>query len=467
MTPLFATWLVPAIEQGFQEGMRETLGGLMPYRFATVNGWYYSAPVPTAAALARVARESRGRAAWILSGGVGLALTDPAAADRLVLARLVRAWWHGVLPGYRALVAAAEDELPGAPAERLPSIVDGLGGAAGRYLWSVSMVGGSAWKMESALVRFARRRLAAVPGVRDDPQLLLRGLGAGPAAPPPHAVLTLDWHEPTVGELGPAMGTDAAGEERHRDLAAARRRAELACRAALVDRPMLLRRFLELLRVTQRYAVLREQQVRDLTLAWPVLRAAVRRLGEHLAARGLLTDAGDVFFLTHAELRGAIAGDVHPLLAATSERRALWERQRRLPAPLALGAPPRLIGDPMTRLAAAARGSRQLPDGAVVGHPASSGRAAGPVRLVRGPADFAEFLAGDVLVAATTAPAYTPLFARAAAVVTDGGTLAAHASLIAREYGIPAVVGTGDATRRLRTGQRVLVDGGAGTVTVV
>jgi pyruvate,water dikinase len=121
----------------------------------------------------------------------------------------------------------------------------------------------------------------------------------------------------------------------------------------------------------------------------------------------------------------------------------------------------------MTRLAAAARGSRQLPDGAVVGHPASSGRAAGPVRLVRGPADFAEFLAGDVLVAATTAPAYTPLFARAAAVVTDGGTLAAHASLIAREYGIPAVVGTGDATRRLRTGQRVLVDGGAGTVTVV
>jgi rifampicin phosphotransferase len=72
-----------------------------------------------------------------------------------------------------------------------------------------------------------------------------------------------------------------------------------------------------------------------------------------------------------------------------------------------------------------------------------------------------------VLLAAATAPAFTPLFARAAAVVTDGGTLAAHASLIAREYGIPAVVGTGDATRRLRTGQMVTVDGGAGTVTPV
>jgi pyruvate,water dikinase len=71
-----------------------------------------------------------------------------------------------------------------------------------------------------------------------------------------------------------------------------------------------------------------------------------------------------------------------------------------------------------------------------------------------------------VLVAQATAPAWTPLFDRAAAVVTDGGTLAAHASLVAREYGIPAVVGTGDATRRLRTGQVVTVDGSAGTVEI-
>ncbi len=71
-----------------------------------------------------------------------------------------------------------------------------------------------------------------------------------------------------------------------------------------------------------------------------------------------------------------------------------------------------------------------------------------------------------MLVAKATAPAWTPLFARAAAVVTDGGTLAAHASLVAREYGIPAVVGTGDATQRLHTGQLVTVDGTTGVVTV-
>ena len=67
-------------------------------------------------------------------------------------------------------------------------------------------------------------------------------------------------------------------------------------------------------------------------------------------------------------------------------------------------------------------------------------------------------------MAKATAPAWTPLFAQAAAVVTDGGNLAAHASLVAREYGIPAVVGTGNATHILHTGQLVTVDGSAGTV---
>ena len=99
-----------------------------------------------------------------------------------------------------------------------------------------------------------------------------------------------------------------------------------------------------------------------------------------------------------------------------------------------------------------------------MGDPASPGRATGRVRIVRGAADFDRFQSGEVLVAEATAPAWTPLFARAAAVVTDGGTLAAHASLVAREYGIPAVVGTNTATVRLVDGETVLVDGGAGLV---
>jgi pyruvate,water dikinase len=73
-------------------------------------------------------------------------------------------------------------------------------------------------------------------------------------------------------------------------------------------------------------------------------------------------------------------------------------------------------------------------------------------------------LPGEFLVTTATTPAWTPLFGRAAGVVTDGGSLVAHASLVAREYGIPAVVALGDATRRLRDGQRITVDGHAGVV---
>jgi pyruvate,water dikinase len=86
------------------------------------------------------------------------------------------------------------------------------------------------------------------------------------------------------------------------------------------------------------------------------------------------------------------------------------------------------------------------------------------VRVIRGPAEFEELRDGEILVAPLTAPAWTPLFQRAAGVVTDVGSPAAHASIIAREFGIPAVVGCGDATARLRTGMRVTVDGGLGNV---
>ena len=100
----------------------------------------------------------------------------------------------------------------------------------------------------------------------------------------------------------------------------------------------------------------------------------------------------------------------------------------------------------------------------VSGVPASPGRATGLVRVIRGPDEFDELQPGEILVAPLTAPAWTPLFTRAAAVVTDVGSAAAHASIIAREYGIPAVVGCGDATSRLRTGMRVTVDGTTGNV---
>jgi pyruvate,water dikinase len=87
--------------------------------------------------------------------------------------------------------------------------------------------------------------------------------------------------------------------------------------------------------------------------------------------------------------------------------------------------------------------------------------------VVRGPDEFSELQAGEILVAPITAPAWTPLFTLAAGVVTDVGSAAAHASIIAREFGIPAVVGCGDATSRLKDGMRVTVDGSTGNVELI
>lgn len=103
---------------------------------------------------------------------------------------------------------------------------------------------------------------------------------------------------------------------------------------------------------------------------------------------------------------------------------------------------------------------------ALRGTPGSSGRAVGTVRIVRGPADFGRLQTGDVLVCPYTDPTWTPLFGLSAAVVADTGGPLSHAAIVAREYGIPAVLGTGNGTSRLPDEARVLVDGSAGVVTV-
>ena len=101
------------------------------------------------------------------------------------------------------------------------------------------------------------------------------------------------------------------------------------------------------------------------------------------------------------------------------------------------------------------------------GTPGSPGMAEGPVRVVRDAAEFGRLRPGEVLVAPYTNPAWTPLFQQAVAVVVDSGGAMSHAAIVAREYGMPAVVGTGQATRRITTGQRVRVDGDRGVVTVL
>lgn len=465
VTPLFATWLLPALEDGYLDGMQATVGVQLPFRYTLVNGWYYNAaPIPSPKVLARVLRHGGLRAVKILYNALIRVSRDPAAADRAVLSDLERQWRENHAPRYRQLVATAAAEADTATPQRLSELVDALGREAGIWLWYLAIVGGSAWKMEARLTRFTRQHLGSVlPESDGGAQVLLRGLAT--TVPGAHAVQSVDWYHPVAGELPTLGGPEGAVARRRIDLADQRIDAERRCRHALADRPRLLAELDRLLRINQRYAVIREEQAQEFTLAWPVLRTCARRLGEHLAGIDAIDMPDDVHFCTRDELTAALAGDGSRIVEF-DERRNLWQRQRRLTAPLTLGRPPRLIGDVIDRAVQTARGARPIPEGALVGHPASAGRATGPVHVVHSPDDFAGFADGNVLVAKATAPAWTPLFARAAAVVTDGGTLAAHASLVAREYGIPAVVGTGDATRRLHTGQLVTVDGTTGVVTV-
>jgi rifampicin phosphotransferase len=467
LTPLFATWLLPMLEDGYIDGMHESVGVRVPFRYALVNGWYYNAaPIPSPKLLSRVLWQGRGRAVKILYNALIRVSRDPAAADRAILSDLDRQWRKIHLPAYRRLVTDAQIEATMATPGRLAQLVDQLGREAGIYLWYLAIVGGSAWKMEACLMRFCRQYLAQVlPEEQGGWQVLLRGLPGAQPVDTAHAVQSADWYYPVAAELSRADIVQAESGHHHARLAEQRGTAEQACRAALAGQPRLLAGFERLLQVSQRYAVIREEQARDFTLAWPVLRTCARLLGERLVATGAIEQPVDVFFCTRSEVATHVAGKAAPIIESVRERRHLWQRQRSLAAPLTLGRPARLIGDVIERAAQEARGEPETSEGVIVGHPASAGRATGPVRIVHSPQDFSGFRIGDVLVAKATAPAWTPLFARAAAVVTDGGTLAAHASLVAREYAIPAVVGTGDATVRLHSGQLVTVDGTAGTVT--
>jgi rifampicin phosphotransferase len=458
VTPLFADWLLPVLERGMAKGMRAESGIAMRPQSAVVNGWYYTTPPPRmdGSALQLLRRPQ----VLALVPRVLLLLLSP---ERLPgqLAHMTRAWREELLPRYRQTVQAAQSTVAAASPAELVGLVERVGEVAGEYAWSVATLAGSQWKLEAALARFCRRH---VPGLGDSPLVLVCGLAGTEPDLPSYAVHSIDWYWPTASELHAAGGGADVGQ-RHRELAARRQAAEAACPAALAGRPRLRRRFERLLAIAQTYAVVREQQTRQFSLGWPLLRHCALRLGQQLLDRGSISQTEDVFYLTRAELDAAL-GDQPPgsLAHAVQERRTRWQQQRRLAAPLVLGKAPALGRRVYQGAIDVARSGASPPEGALVGEPASPGKATGRVRVILDPADFPDFQPGEVLVARATAPAWTPLFAKAAAVVTDGGTLAAHASLVAREYGIPAVVATGDATTRLRHGQLVSVDGSAGIV---
>jgi pyruvate,water dikinase len=223
---------------------------------------------------------------------------------------------------------------------------------------------------------------------------------------------------------------------------------------------------------------------RYLTIFWN----KVREFGDLLACNGFIAEPDDVFYLRHDEVRAALeelrmwwsAGGVGALRGPSrwpptvARRKSMLDAMRGWAPPPALGAVPEAIDDPQAVmlygitpervrewLAASDDGATQ----AVIGVAGSPGVAIGAARLIFHPDQLDELLDGEILVAASTSPSWTPVFGKVAAAVLDIGGIMSHAAVIAREYGLPAVVGTGDGTATIRTGDRLHVDGGTGVVT--
>ena len=203
------------------------------------------------------------------------------------------------------------------------------------------------------------------------------------------------------------------------------------------------------------------------------VRKALLAAGRRLATDNTLDDAGDVFHLRLDELRQALAGQpASDLASRIAERRdelARWAGAQWPPVlgTLPPGAPPDdPIGRAVGRLFGGVPREAESPN-LLHGMRGSPGVATGPARVLRSLGEAERLQAGDVLVTETTAPPWTPLFARAAAIVTDAGGILSHCALVAREYSIPAVVGTGLGTAVITDGQIVEVDGTNGTVRIV
>jgi pyruvate,water dikinase len=194
------------------------------------------------------------------------------------------------------------------------------------------------------------------------------------------------------------------------------------------------------------------------------LLAAVRKLlltlGERLSVEGVLSDRNDIFFLDLTEIestaKGAQESDVKQRIIT---RRAQYDRD------CSVTPPPVVIGrfDPETYVAPSVDETTGVLNGIAV----SPGVATGRARVILRTDDHQYVEAGEILVAPFTDPAWTPYFLTAAAVVMDMGGVLSHGAIIAREYGIPAVVNVGPATKIIRTGQIIQVDGNRGVVRII
>jgi len=220
---------------------------------------------------------------------------------------------------------------------------------------------------------------------------------------------------------------------------------------------------------TYRFYYIREEVMFYLYMPWPALRRLALELGRRLTEAGTIGETDHVFYLHTDELKKAIEARkkskaVSEYVQLTAERFELREARKRLHPPGTV--PFDASEDPGVKFKETQFDNDPNSD-TMMGVPVSPGTITAPASLIRTAAEFDQMRPGSILVCPMTNPAWTPLFAHAAGLVTDMGGILGHGSIVAREYGIPAVVGTGTSTVRIKHGQMISVDGDTGTVKLI
>lgn len=278
---------------------------------------------------------------------------------------------------------------------------------------------------------------------------------------------------PAIVALRAFLASDAPDpEEERRQLAASRDRLLATVRERLQGYPeQAIGQFEFLLRAAQEGVVLSEDH--GFYIDWQgthEFRRLLLEAGRRLAAGGAIDARDDVFLLTLEEVRAALAAPAdHRSQGTVAQRRAAMDHFAQIAPPPAVGTPPAgpppddAFGRAIMKFFGGPPPPQTAPD-TLRGHAGSPGRAIGRARIIRTLAEAGRLEPGDILVAETTAPPWTPLFATVAAVVTDTGGVLSHSAVVAREYNLPAVVGVGAATLAIRNGQLIEVDGTNGIV---
>ena len=217
-----------------------------------------------------------------------------------------------------------------------------------------------------------------------------------------------------------------------------------------------------------KYNFIREEVAFRFGYTWSILRPMVNELGQRLVANGTLCVAEHAYFLVSKELEQALdarkADQSLPELGKLAAERCTLREARKLHHP-----PGTLPAEASAMQSISFKETQIKNDddsNVMRGFPVSSGKITAKASVILGPAEFDKMIAGSILVSPLTTPAWTQLFANAVGLVTDVGSILAHGSIVAREYGIPAVLGVGDGTKRIKHGQTITVEGDSGIVTI-